>query len=100
MKKEANAATLNNAVRKAENIRYNTEMKGDSLFLPANYSFPKSDKFRNQDVDVIIYIPWGKTVKIGNSIIDLSKKTTVFEDDDDWDQQGEISQDGTYYHFD
>lgn len=100
IEKEANASTLNNAIKKAENIRYNAEMKGDSLYLPATYSFPKSDKFRNQDVDVIIYIPWGKTVKIGNSIIDLSKQTTVFEDDDDWDQQGEISQDGTYYHFD
>lgn len=105
LEKEARAHTLDVAVNRAKNIEYNYEVNNDTLVLPASYHYPLSDKIRNQDVTIHIYIPKGKTVTIGDNTIDLEKE--VSDDYDDYDyyhesnqkkQRGKIRGDGSYRH--
>jgi phage shock protein PspC (stress-responsive transcriptional regulator) len=101
LEKEANAHTLEQAVNRAKNIKYNYQISNDTLIIPAFYSYPLSDKIRNQEVSLHIYIPKGKTVAVADEIIDLDRPQ--YEDDDDFEdkqQRGKIRGDGSYRHKD
>lgn len=96
--KSANAYTPEGAVNRARNIDYNYEFKNDTLILPPSFSYPKSDRIRNQELILHIYIPRGKSVTIDEEVIDLERKI-VDDDDHDNKQYGRIRPNGTYDHI-
>jgi len=52
----------------ARNIEYAHRSSGDSLFVGSYFTTPKTDMYRAQEVDVIIYIPVGKYVHMGKNV--------------------------------
>lgn len=101
IEKQAHAHTLEKAVERAQNISYKYDLNNDTITLPVSYSYPKSDKIRNQDVTIHIYIPKGKTVSIADAVIGLEKPALDEDDFDEvYEQRGKIRSDGTYRHRD
>lgn len=55
------------AKRNLEAIRYNYELNGNKLYLDELIKIPKDGKFRNQTVDIKIYVPKNKVVFVKKS---------------------------------
>lgn len=103
IKKKAHAHTFDLGEQRAKNIEYDYEVRNDTLILPAYFTYPDSDKLRNQDVTVLISVPKGKTVSVAGEIVDLDKKYTDDDEDVEYErkkQHGKIRGDGTYRHKD
>ncbi len=56
---------------RAKNISYKSSQVDSILLLDKYYSFQSSDKFRNQEVQVVIKLPKNKTVYLDNSLKNL-----------------------------
>lgn len=99
--REAHAHTLPKAISRAKNIRHAIFLDGDTLKVDAEYNYPKSDKLRFQDVEIIIEIPRDKSVSFDSSVIRLGKDDFKEEyDDDAMRESGRLRSSGTYYHYD
>lgn len=88
------------ALAKSKNIQHSIELRGDSLILDTEYKFPRTDKLRNQEVEIIIEIPIGSEVVIGNQIISFDN---VIKDDEDYHhyrEKGYLKGNGNYRHYD
>ncbi len=96
----AQAHTLTAGVQRAKNINHPMTLLGDSLMVGSTFNYPKTDKFRVQDIDILIEIPLNKTVLINGTLIQLGRSTDVTKDDDDeyYEQSGRIRSDGSYSH--
>jgi phage shock protein PspC (stress-responsive transcriptional regulator) len=57
------------AQKRSLHITNNMRIENDKLYLDPFYKFPKTDGFRNQEIEVIIEVPKGKTLKIKNYTI-------------------------------
>jgi phage shock protein PspC (stress-responsive transcriptional regulator) len=66
--KKSNGLTSRSAVEKAEHTDYKVDISGNRLSLSPYFSFPKSDKFRNQIAIVEVRVPKGKKIRLGNNI--------------------------------
>lgn len=84
---------------KARHIKHNVSIFNNTLLVDTEYSFPKRDKFRDQNVYIIIEIPNGKTVLIGNQKIALRpdhfQGNTI---DLQYTEAGYLYGDGEYQH--
>lgn len=81
-----------NAYRNAENINFDIRQNGNIISLPEGFPITKDDKFRNQQVMVIVEVPVGKKIELDHSIrnyvwmnINNNRSNWNFEFDDDWD---------------
>lgn len=89
------------AEKKCKNIYHHMEIINDTLYIDVEYSYPKTDKLRAQNVTVIIEVPEDHSVRYKNRIIHLGS-----EDEDQsinhpyYKKQGRIRGDGSYdtYH--
>jgi len=52
----------------ASNIQYNWSIESNELKLDPIYSIPAGDPFRGQEVEIVVLIPRGKSVKFGDNI--------------------------------
>jgi hypothetical protein len=97
----AHAHTHRSAVAKAKNIKHSVSLDSTVLNVNAHYSFPKSDKLRDQEVYIIIEIPEGKSVKINRQIIRLGSDEFNEEIIDEYyEEHGVLNNDGEYNHHD
>jgi len=97
---QARSSSSKTALSKSENIRHFAELKGDSLFVDSKYKFPRKDKLRSQDVEIIIEVPVNGKVRIGNQTIVLDDLDKEDEDYDHYRERGSLSGDGEYDHHD
>jgi phage shock protein PspC (stress-responsive transcriptional regulator) len=87
------------ATEKAEKIQFNITQNDSILYLPAGFTISNNDKFRNQQVLVIIKVPDGKKIKLDRSLDDYNWFTINVErrrglnikTDWDWDNDYEYS---------
>lgn len=56
------------ASRNAENIHFNIDQQDSTLYLPEGFAVSSSDKFRNQQVLVIIEVPIGKKIQMSDAL--------------------------------
>lgn len=49
----------------SRHINYNYEIHNDSLFFDSYLSTPATDRYRAQEVDLIVYVPVGKFISFG-----------------------------------
>ncbi|MGU9939783.1 PspC domain-containing protein [Empedobacter brevis] len=68
------------AKRNLEAIRYNYELNGNKLYLDEFIKIPKDGKFRNQTVDIKLYIPKNKLIHTNNT-----DRMTIINNDNDRD---------------
>lgn len=65
---ESWGSSQKNARSNAEAVKYNVERKGNDFFFDPRLSFATDAKFRFQNIDVTLYIPYGKEFKIDQDI--------------------------------
>lgn len=53
------------AIDKAENIDYVIKKEGTKIWFNPYFKFPKEDKFRNQEIEVVVQVPAGKKITFG-----------------------------------
>lgn len=95
--KSAHGVSRNLADKRSNNIRHGMEMINDTLYIDVDYSFPKADKLRDQDVTVIIEIPIGRTVKLDNRTIHLGSDDSKGSTNHPYyKRKGRIGSDGYY----
>lgn len=97
---EAHGYTTTVARTRAEHIRHNLLLSGDTLKIDAEYSYPKKDKLRFQDVDILIEIPRDKSVLIDGNIIRLGDDHSDEDESDYKREYGRLYSDGDYDHYD
>ena len=68
------------AKRNLEAIRYNYELNGNKLYLDEFIKIPKDGKFRNQTVDIKLYVPKNKLIHTNNT-----DRMTIINNDNDRD---------------
>lgn len=86
----SNGFSYQNAIFKSKNIKHKVYFDSTSLYVNSHYSYPKSDKIRNQDVQIIIEIPAHKSVKVGDQLINLDPQEEEIE------KTGYLKYDGAY----
>ena len=69
--KNADGKEKSEASLRAKNINYKLSQMDSVLLLDKYYSFQSTDKFRNQEVQVLIKLPKNKTVFLDNSLKNL-----------------------------
>jgi hypothetical protein len=95
----ANCQSHRKAVNKAMNIKHNYGITDSFLTIDSHYSFPMSDKLRDQEVHLIIEFPLGKSIKWNNKVIYPGSEMNdggSFEIED----SGYINSKGEYEHED
>lgn len=98
-KRSSRSSSQRKADKKADNIDHEISLTNNTLYLKTNYSFPKEDKFRNQNITVIIEIPKDKWVLIGNQKINLNpNRFTDHVIDYHYTEGGYLYGDGEYQH--
>jgi len=68
--KFSRANTNVSATEKAEKIQFDITQNDSILYLPAGFTISNNDKFRNQQVLVIVKVPEGKKIKLDRSLDD------------------------------
>lgn len=74
--KTARGIEKNDAAKRAKNISYSLEQKDSALVVDKYYSFPALDKFRKQEVEVLIKLPRNKVI-----YFDASTKKLLYDVD-------------------
>ncbi|MEN3324386.1 PspC domain-containing protein [Mariniflexile soesokkakense] len=67
IEKSADGRDYEKARERAKNINYNFEFRNNTLFLDSYLTTNSKNKFSDQDVDVIIYLPESSIVNFNNS---------------------------------
>jgi phage shock protein PspC (stress-responsive transcriptional regulator) len=95
---DAQGRTHEAALKKARNIRCAYEFLDNRMLLETMYSFPTSDKFRDQNVKFMIAVPSG-----GKIIYDKQQVYPTLKEESDFPnetyQHGYISSDGSYSNW-
>lgn len=72
IKSNATGNNTPNALKNLNDIYYKYQVKNNrELFLDSYLSFPKKDKFRNQDIVLILYVPENKYIKMEQNIEEI-----------------------------
>lgn len=95
---DAQGRTHELALKKARNIRCAFDFQDNNMFLETMYSFPKSDKFRDQNVKFMIAVPNGGTIIYNKQQVYPNIKHESEYRDETY-QHGYISSDGSYSNW-
>jgi phage shock protein PspC (stress-responsive transcriptional regulator) len=68
IEKSSNGKDKTEASQRAKGISYKLEQLDSVLMLDKYFSFSSSDKFRDQEVDVVIKLPKNKTIYLDNNL--------------------------------
>ncbi len=73
IEKKAKGATLSKAKKTADDIKYNYKFEGNKLILDNYWLTDFKNKFRDQRVDVYLYLPAGTLFKADKSVQDYDE---------------------------
>lgn len=83
------------AIQKAKNIKHLINRSENTIYIHSHYFFPKTDKLRDQEVEIIIEVPSQGVVKHNHQILFQNGIAVLNE----YDQWGRIDRQGRYQHF-
>lgn len=94
----ANSHSHQRAIKKAKNIRHSAIVNNNELIMDSHYSFPKSDKLRDQDVYIIIAVPKDGKVYVNEQLVlpSKSKFSKILEEFETDEHEGYINSRGEY----
>ncbi|MCE3297099.1 MAG: phage shock protein PspC [Crocinitomicaceae bacterium] len=92
----ANGFSYRNATAKARNIEHKIQLDSNVLHIDPEFSFPKKDKIRGQEVFIIIEIPHNKWVKIDDERISVDEPAAYDEEE----KMGYMQHNGEYERWD
>ncbi|HXB40270.1 MAG TPA: PspC domain-containing protein [Bacteroidia bacterium] len=83
MIKSSDGSEKAEAAQRAKNISYQLNQKDSLLLVDKYYSFPGIDKFRNQEIEVLIKLPRNKVIYLDNSmkylLYDVDNTNEIFD---------------------
>ncbi|HEX8562998.1 MAG TPA: PspC domain-containing protein [Flavobacterium sp.] len=77
VERTAEGKSLAEAKKRAENIRYSYKIEGNQLILDNYLVTDIANKYRNQEVEIYLYVPQNQIIKTNNSI----ERYDVYDDD-------------------
>lgn len=79
----ADGTDRKSAIKRSGKIRHSLEVVGNTIRIDPNYSYPLADGVRGQEVEIVIEVPLGKSLKIKHQpIAELNKEHNGYVDDD------------------
>jgi phage shock protein PspC (stress-responsive transcriptional regulator) len=87
------------AISKVKNVKNSISLAGNVLKLNSKFTYPKSDKLRVQQVEIVIEIPKNGRVMINNKSIELGEEIDEKEDDQYEFQEGVLRSGDGYEHY-
>lgn len=96
----ARAYSHQEAIERCKHIKHQVEMRNDSVWVNLNYTFPKADKIRDQEVSLIIEIPKNGVVKLNGKDFRLGSKGKEDIESEGYFEEGYLYGDGHYNHND
>ncbi len=70
MEKESKGRSRSDALRNAENIGYNIEIRDSLLTFPSHFTVEPNDKWKFQTLDAVLYVPEGTVLVIDKELCD------------------------------
>lgn len=67
--KRSNASSYMKANMRAAHIQFPCELKDNNLTFASGFAFPASDRMRDQEVELVILVPAGKTVLLKDQVV-------------------------------
>ena len=86
--KSAEGSDSKDARTRAENINYSTKFSGNKLFLDSFLTSDLNNKYRDQDVRVILYLPIGSTLYPDKNIEDFHHSSDFYGNILNYGQEG------------
>ena len=78
IEKEAKGTTLSDAKKRAELIKYGYQIVGNQIILDNYLLSNVKDKFRDQEVEITLYLPEGTLFKADTSVQDYDRSNDEF----------------------
>lgn len=78
IEKEAKGTTLSDAKKRAELIKYGYKIQGNQIILDNYLLSDLKDKFRDQEVEITLYLPEGTLFKADMSVQDFDRSDDDF----------------------
>lgn len=85
------------ARRLAEKIQFDITQEDSALILPKGFAISRNDKFRNQQVLVVVEVPVGKRIQIDRSINNFEWFNVEFNRRGGWNSNWDDEWDHTYH---
>ncbi|MCH2232009.1 MAG: PspC domain-containing protein [Crocinitomicaceae bacterium] len=83
-------------ITKCQNIQHDMSLQRDTLHVDSEYTFPKTDKLRDQEIYLTIEIPKGGLVHIDDRIVQLDEVDYKEEESTYYIERGMIRGNGSY----
>jgi phage shock protein PspC (stress-responsive transcriptional regulator) len=80
VEKNARGNTYQNAKTRAADINYNYAFANNELLLDGYFLTDASNKFRDQEVEVTVYLPEGSVIKVDNNTYTFHSNTSRYRD--------------------
>ncbi|TNE53798.1 MAG: PspC domain-containing protein [Bacteroidetes bacterium] len=90
----ASGKSYNEALERAKHMNHEIVVDSGRLVVPAYFNFPKEDRFREQDVRLIIEIPKNRWVRIGNDRLGADWE------EPEWYRRTYLRRNGEFRHWD
>lgn len=97
----AHSHSYRDALKKAGNIHHQISCDSNQVHVSTEYYYPKKDKFRDQEVYIIIEVPKGKWVRIADERIGMDAVSKSWEPEDfPREKEGFLDRSGEYERWD
>lgn len=80
IEKSANSTDYQRSREYAERINYNYELKGNTLYLDGYFLVDVADKYRDQEVEVIVYLPEGSVLFADKNTRSFHSNSSYYDD--------------------
>lgn len=77
----SNGESNEEARRSMSQVVYDVRVSGDSIILPKYFELAQGSKWRNQQIELTLYVPVGKSIKL-NPDVDYNIDTSDIKDDE------------------
>lgn len=93
---KARSQSHEKGITKCQNINHDISLQGDTLNVDSEYSFPRTDKLRDQEIYITVEIPEGGLVHIDDRVIQLDEADYEDEEATYYIEKGMIRGNGSY----
>ena len=80
IEKYAEGSNYQEAKKRAKNIQYNYELNGKNLYLDAYLTTSIDNKFSDQEVEIVLYLPEGTTLYSDNNTYSFHRNSSYYND--------------------
>lgn len=78
---EARGRNRERALDNAQTITYELQQRDSTLIFPAAFTFKEGSKFRVQELDVTLYVPYGQPFMIDQKLSRILRKSVLYRSD-------------------